>query len=343
VVRRAFEVASHARAFSWNEEREMVGSVLMERVQRSRERLMERLQGQVPPEREEAPEEEAPESDRAAGGPELAYFHVTSRCHLSKYYLAMERPKEILAELCLHYARLYGVQLLDYSLMDNHFHLTVGVPRGSEVLAKMVGSIKQQFTRAYKEWFNQEYRPTNRYRQAKLERGTLWDGPYFAEEIADFSYLMACTLYVETNRLEAECSDAVPEADGQAASLTDEEILEQLKSYRFHSTRWYLSGPGTEEPVLTDGTDGEWATEEEVAKYWKRPRAALPAGWRKVWCKGREGILKPPPKERRRYAPHPFVDELGKTPRERSEALAQHLVAAFWKNRREISARQALG
>ena len=281
------------------------------------------LQGHLPPQRSLEP-------DPATPDPDLAYFHITSRSHLRTFYLQQDRPKEILAELCLHYARLYHVSLLDYCFMDNHFHLIVAIERHrADLLSKFVGCIKQQFTREYKFWFNHTYRPSNKYRDKKLERGTLWDGPALTIELDDFSYLAACTLYVENNRIVTEQHEEEP-------SLED--LINALKASPHQSARWYLGGRQGHDPCLTDGTDGVWATREELDTYWTLPKRSLPQGWRKVWSKDSPGILKPPPPSQRRYASHPFIQSLASSPDDQATELARLLQMAYRRTRRETMA-----
>ncbi len=300
----------------------MVASALEHRRQAYRELVAETEE----PGRSEEP---IPANER-----DLVYFHVMSRSHLRKKYLEKARPKEILANLCQHYARVFQIALLDYCIMDNHVHLIVGIERQAlHLLGKFVGCIKQQFTREFKAWFNGSFRPSDRYREPKLERGTLWDGPYVALELDDYSYMGACTLYVENNRVVATWDEERQEDTSLAAEPTTEELIPRLEESRFQSAGWYLRGRQGHDPVLTDGTDGVWATPEEVEEYWTRPKRELPAGWRKVWCQDRRGILKPPADQDRRYASHPYIESLGDTPQEQARQFAINLQMAFRRTR----------
>jgi REP element-mobilizing transposase RayT len=287
----------------------MVASVLMEWVEEW-ERRWEKREKRG----EKAEEEKGREQEKA-------YFHVTSRCHLSQHYLEMDRSKELLGELCRHYARVFEVELLDYCFMDNHLHLEVGVERErAGVLAKFVGCIKQQFTREYKAWFNEVYRKADRYRKKKMGRGTLWDGPYQALELDSERYLGACTLYIENNRVMEAWGEGEP---------TEEELVEWVKGYEHQSGGWYLGGRKGEERWLTDGKDGEWATEEEGKEYGKVGKGELPRGWRKVWVEDRRGIMKETPAEKRSYGRHPYIESLGETAEEQGEELGRQLMMAY--------------
>ena len=264
---------------------------------------------------------------------ELRYFHVTSRCHLSAFLLQHEKSCQILAELCLHYARACRIALLNYCFMDNHFHLEVGVRQNSLPLEKMVGLIKREFTVRFKRWFNEEYRPTIRYRQPRMTNGTLWDGGFHAEPLDDLSHLQNCTLYIENNRISAELKHiAEPHDSDQRSSI----VLNRLLNAPFQSAAWYLSGTSTPPHLnpLTNGHDGLWATDEEIREYWRKPASALPPGWKRVWFNDQRRILKPPAPSNRQYPFHPFFQTLGDSSKERSLRFGELLVTAFWANHR---------
>ncbi len=102
---------------------------------------------------------------------------------------------------------------------------------------------------------------------------------------------------------------------------------------RPQSARWYLGGCQGEEPMLTDGTDGNWASAQELDAWWEVPVRDLPKGWRKVWFKDRPGILKPTAPEARRYMENPFVARLGSTPEVRGRMFGRLLMSACWHGR----------
>ncbi len=288
------------------------------------------------------------QNDQPDGGAKgWIYFHITSRVHFQRRIFEREEVKEMLRKHCLHYARVCEVALLNYCFMDNHFHLNVAVR--VEALAcfnasKFVGCIKQQFTNEYKIWFNGPYRREKRHRPKELGNGTLWEGRPHIERIEDDAQFAACTLYIEANRLRA-CSGAQLDAleeppmlrthDDEEARLQPcyEELLERVQSYRYQSARWYIGGCQGEEPALTDGTDGNWASEQELELWWEVPVRDLPKGWRKVWFKERPGILKPTLAHARSYMENPFIARLGSTPQARGRTFARLLMSTCWHGR----------
>ena len=61
-----------------------------------------------------------------------AYYHVMSRCALQEHLLVGE-VKGMFLRILRRAERFSGVRVLDYCVMDNHFHLLVKVPKQREV------------------------------------------------------------------------------------------------------------------------------------------------------------------------------------------------------------------
>ena len=62
-----------------------------------------------------------------------AYYHVMSRCALQKYLLGGAEVKEMFLKILGRAERFSGVEVANYCVMDNHFHLLVKVPGREEV------------------------------------------------------------------------------------------------------------------------------------------------------------------------------------------------------------------
>ncbi len=277
--------------------------------------------------------------DRLGG---WTFYHVTSRVHLQRRIFERDEVKQMLGDLCLHYARVCEVALVNYCFMDNHFHLEVGVRHGSATclgVSKMAGCIKQQFTNQYKIWFNGVYRKEKRYRPSRLGNGTMWDGPVYVERIEDEAQLAACTFYIEANRLRACCAEPLgaleeaPLLEGDALQPCYEQLLETVKGYGYQSAGWYLSGCTGEARCLTSGQDGVWASQSEYEQWERVSVTKLPPGWRRVWFKARPGILKPTPTFERRYLENPIYARLGPTPEQRGRTFGRLLMGACWHGR----------
>ena len=61
-----------------------------------------------------------------------AYYHVMSRCALQEHLLVGE-VKGMFLRILRRAERFSGVRVLDYCVMDNHFHLLVKVPKRRDV------------------------------------------------------------------------------------------------------------------------------------------------------------------------------------------------------------------
>jgi REP element-mobilizing transposase RayT len=294
--------------------------------------------------------------------PHVDYYHVMSKIHLGRYLLEKEAVKKILAEEILHYARICEIEILHYSIMDNHFHLFVGVRGYSKALSKMMGCIKQQFTIKFKAWFNNVYRKENRYRRHALTNGTLWQGRCRYERIEDDAQFATCSLYIENNRLVVKAKNDIGRLDEPPAFQTSsarehsschttstgweslfgllqpcyEDLLDQVKSFAFHSAPYYLGGCEAHQTYLTDGNDGIWASDGEVEAYFHVAANKLPEGWRKCWFKGHKGILKKPADYQRTYADNPFYDRLGSTDERRAAQYGRLLMGACYRKRHDI-------
>jgi REP element-mobilizing transposase RayT len=293
------------------------------------------------------------------GGPVVEYFHVMSRIHLGRYLLEKDHVKEILAEECLHYARVCRIEIVHYCIMDNHFHLFVGVRRDSLSLSKMMGCIKQQFTNKFKVWFNTDYRKEIKYRRKALSEGTLWKGRCKYERIEDAIQFGTCSLYIENNRLVVACKEAIGElseppsfqdACEEEASLAKsvrgvirlmqpcyEELLEKVKGFAFQSAGYYLGVCKGYETYLTDGRDGVWASADEVKAWFRVAAKKLPEGWRKCWFKGQRGILKKPRPTERSFAANPFYQRLGQTDDVRAAQYGRLLLGSCYRKRATIA------
>jgi len=288
---------------------------------------------------------------RVGDEPIIEYWHVTSRIHLKRFLLKRDELKEILLKECQHYARVCGIALLHYCIMDNHFHLVVGLTKKSHRLTKMVGCIKQQFTNKFKTWFNTVYRPEDRYRKTELGNGTLWEGPSKPKKIETDAQLEACTLYVENNRLVVVCKDEIGALEQTPCFILDEDcdipefklqpiykdLLARMKSFPFQSACYYLGAVSAAETYLTNGQDGVWASNGEVDSSFKVAKEKLPEGWRKVWFKECPGILKPTADEERKYARNPFYEGLGSTGALRAAHFGRYLLGSCFKQREKIA------
>jgi REP element-mobilizing transposase RayT len=317
----------------------------------------------------EDPEPSNPNDDVESGDdvegrrPNVQYFHVTNRIHLGRYLLEKDCVKTILAEECLHYARVCEIEIVHYCIMDNHFHLLVGVRSHSKPLSKMMGCIKQQFTNKFKTWFNGVYRKENRYRKKALTNGTLWQGRCKYERIEDDAQFGACSLYIENNRIVVRAKQDIGELQEAPKFQVErkydhpdevferspwetfigplqscyETLLDQAKGFAFHSAPYYLGACEGSDTYLTSGKDAVWASDDEVREYFRVAASKLPEGWRKCWFKESPGIVKKPDDALRTFADNPFYARLGTTDAVRAAHYGRLLMGACYRKRASIA------
>mgnify|MGYP000144456760 FL=1 len=274
------------------------------------------------------------------------FIHVTTRCNLERKYLEHQEAKELLQELIQHYARVGRYSVIHYSLMGNHLHLILEAKSDCQALDKTIGNLKAQFTRKFKRLRRKE-QSSYAYSSDKWGAGTLWAGPYHAKGIKSDLYLHNCIFYVEANHLKAYHAETIrellvpPTVPKGLESLEDEcelaldsdyeSLVDEVLSWPWHSARYYLSEDEISDPVLTDGLDAVWASEEEVELYFNLPLPELPDGWKKVYFNGKRRILKPTPPEQRRYPSCPVFSNLGGDRCNRARRFAVGLLDSVWR------------
>ncbi len=116
------------------------------------------------------------------------YYHVLNRGVERRTVFVEPEDYEHFIELMCSYAREYGIQIHNYCLMGNHYHLLLEINR--PVLSKYM----RQLGMNYAVYFNKKYRRS----------GHLWQGRYRSWYVTDEAYLYALMRYIEHNPLRAE-------------------------------------------------------------------------------------------------------------------------------------------
>jgi putative transposase len=131
------------------------------------------------------------------------------------------RYRAYLAEV----AETHGCAVHAYVLMTNHLHLLV-TPERAESLPSMMQSLGRRYTG---------------YVNAVQERtGTLWEGRYRATVIDGEAYFLACSRYIECNRLSLVQLWGQRSWPGRSAGPAP----------------WALSGPGRHAGRAASGLSG---------------------------------------------------------------------------------------
>jgi putative transposase len=130
---------------------------------------------------------------------EGAYYHVINRGQAKrKVYLDKKDYKaflNVLSDAC----QIYGVDIIAYCLMGNHYHLLVKTPNAN------LSDFMRQLNGVYTQIFNRRYK----------RDGSLFKGRYKANVVQEGSYLLRLIRYIHRNPVRAKmrrrCEDYVYE------------------------------------------------------------------------------------------------------------------------------------
>lgn len=144
-----------------------------------------------------------------------AYYHVTCRGNERRSIFADEEDIVVFLDKLACSLEIYGVILLAYVCMRNHFHLVVKTPRGN--LSEFMRHFNISYTTAYN------------HRHHRV--GHLYQGRYKSFLIDADNYLLAVSRYIHLN----------PVRTREAQSKNLEERWRGLMKYRWSSLPGYLS------------------------------------------------------------------------------------------------------
>ena len=123
------------------------------------------------------------------------FHHIINRgvARTDIYLCADDKYKflEILCKAC----KVYKVNVHDYCLMDNHYHLLI------ELTEENLSLFMRQINSNYAIYFNKKYKRS----------GHLWQGRYKSYYILNESYLFTLYKYIEQNPIEAKMSEHIGE------------------------------------------------------------------------------------------------------------------------------------
>jgi len=116
------------------------------------------------------------------------FHHIINRgVAQTDIYLCADDKRKFLEILCKA-CKVYKVNVHDYCLMDNHYHLLV------ELTQENLSLLMRQINSNYAIYFNKKYKRT----------GHLWQGRYKSYYIIDESYLFTLYKYIEQNPIKAK-------------------------------------------------------------------------------------------------------------------------------------------
>ena len=116
------------------------------------------------------------------------FHHIINRGVARSNVYRCNEDKEKFLEILCKACRIYKVNIHDYCLMDNHYHILLETTTGNLSL------FMRQINANYAIYFNKKYKRT----------GHLWQGRYKSWYIVDESYLYSLFRYIEHNPLKAK-------------------------------------------------------------------------------------------------------------------------------------------
>ena len=76
-------------------------------------------------------------------------YHATSRCIEKRHLMHSDEMKELMLSVLEMALEKYHFELINYTLMGNHFHFLIRTLNGGESISRIMQFIKSQFARRY--------------------------------------------------------------------------------------------------------------------------------------------------------------------------------------------------
>lgn len=80
--------------------------------------------------------------------------HTTSRCIEKKPLMKTDKMKDLMIEVIKLSLEKYNFQMIEYAIMDNHFHFYIRTLKDGENISRIMQFIKSQFARRYNKLMN---------------------------------------------------------------------------------------------------------------------------------------------------------------------------------------------
>jgi REP element-mobilizing transposase RayT len=123
------------------------------------------------------------------------FHHIVNRGVARDNVYKCDEDKDKYLEILCKACRTYKVNVHDYCLMDNHYHLLI------ETTSENLSLFMRQINSNYAIYFNKKYKRT----------GHLWQGRYKSWYIVDKKYLYDLFRYIEHNPIEAKIANKIGE------------------------------------------------------------------------------------------------------------------------------------
>ena len=123
------------------------------------------------------------------------FHHIVNRGVARGKVYRCDADKEKYLEILCKACKIYKVNVHDYCLMDNHYHLLI------ETTSENLSLFMRQINANYAIYFNKKYKRT----------GHLWQGRYKSWYIVKEQYLYDLFRYIEHNPIEAKMTKKIGE------------------------------------------------------------------------------------------------------------------------------------
>ena len=123
------------------------------------------------------------------------FHHIVNRGVDKNKVFKSNEDKEKFLEILCKACHIYKVNLHDYCLMDNHFHILI------ETTSENLSLFMRQISSNYAIYFNKKQKRT----------GHLWQGRYKSWYIMNETYLYSLFRYIEHNPIKAKISKQIGE------------------------------------------------------------------------------------------------------------------------------------
>ena len=123
------------------------------------------------------------------------FHHIVNRGVAKSNIYECDEDKEMFLKILCKSCHTYRVNVHDYCLMDNHYHLLI------ETTSQNLSLFMRQINANYAIYFNKKYKRV----------GHLWQGRYKSWYIVNEAYLYTLFRYIEHNPLKAKISTTVGE------------------------------------------------------------------------------------------------------------------------------------
>ncbi|HHC11315.1 MAG TPA: hypothetical protein ENK79_01615 [Campylobacterales bacterium] len=169
------------------------------------------------------------------------FHHIVNRGVARDYVYKCDEDKDKYLEILCKACKTYKVNVHDYCLMDNHYHLLV------ETTRENLSLFMRQINSNYAIYFNKKYKRT----------GHLWQGRYKSWYIVEDKYLYDLFRYIERNPIEAKITNKIGEYPFTLLGTVLNSYLEVIPCAKHSQIKKEIEYEGIREYLEMELTEGE--------------------------------------------------------------------------------------